>query len=682
MRVHRARLFALALTGCALAACATIPKGRYGTQRIDWKGVEQMSPEALEACLATKKRDAVTLRLGLGSPSCGAPPFDEEPPYLTLWSWPWATWPEYDSAIFAVDKQRIVRWYEARGFYQAQVGGVRFSSDGKIIDPNQRCNADSCKLQIRIEVEEGLPSRVQKVTLVYDQPVPDDTRQALQKALTVHAHERFDESKYEADKAALLDRLKERGFARAKVEGEVKVDRDARSVEVRYLLHTGPACVFGSVRVEGYGELNAAVIADTADIPRGKPYRQSLVADAERAVYGLGAFSLVRIEPDGDDSSPTVNLVIHVRQGRLTTFRIGVGVMSGTLQSNVSDETFSVPEWDVHLKAAYRNQDFLGGMRRFSIEDRPRVIMLEEFPFIPHGGPRLGNTLSTNFEQPRFIEHRTSLFVSAAWDLGPDPFYGYFRHDLATKVGLRRRFFRHALTVELALEHDLYEIISAVHPDTVSSYRLPFVDEELRLDLRDNAQRPRRGLYLATSVHEALELQYGSWNYVRFLPEARAYQKLPWRFVLAERLAFGALFVLDANRKLDPTSQALGPQNYRFRGGGANSDRGFLPGTLGVGRTGGKRRWEGSLELRTPLSTDVELALFFDTGDVSQGNALRLDHLNAATGFGVRYFTPFAPIRVDFGWRIPGLESLSNDLPRAPTQVLPTAVHLTIGEPF
>lgn len=652
-------------------------------RRITWKGVDQMSSDALEACLATKQRDAFELRLGIGSADCGVLPFDAHTPQLRLFSWPWAIWPTYDAAIFAIDRERIARWYQARGFYAARIAAVHYSADGKPVPLPERCDGDECALTLHIEIDEGPWVLVETVTLDADARLPDKLDARLRKSLVLRADERLDEADYEADKARLRTLLKENAYAHAEVTGRIDIDRNRGRAKVQYLLQPGPACRFGHVRVEGNRELSEALILDTAAIKAGAPYDESVIKDAEQAIYMLGAFSSVRIESDSAADDPEIDLVIRVRPGRLQSFRIGVGMMSGSLQTGTSDELISVPEWDVHLRALYRNQDFLGGMRKLTIEDRPRLIFLEDFPFVPQAGVKLGNALSIEFEQPRFIEHRTVFLTRASWDLGPDPFYGFFRHDVATKVGLRRRFLHQMLSVELGLGHDLYELISSKHPDTVSSYRLPFVAQDIRFDLRDNAHRPRRGLYLATAVQEAVRLPgYGSWDYVRVLPEARAYQRLPWRLVLAERVAFGALFVLDSDPALDSTSRDLGPQSYRLRGGGANSNRGFLPGTLGDGITGGKRRWESSVELRVPLSADLELGLFFDAGDVSRGEHVRFKHLNAATGFGVRYFTAFAPIRLDLGWRIPGLATLGGESSHVDLGVLPSAAHLTIGEAF
>lgn len=662
--------------------CASVPKGRYGVESVKLSGVDQLSEEALQACLATREREANHLRLGLGSSSCGDPPFDEDAPDVKVFSWPWDEWPVFDSAIFDVDQRRIERWYQARGYYDAKVVNTWLDADGEPVSIGDQCTTDSCELDVHVMIEEGKPVYVARVIV----EMPPELDPALKKRLLdspeLTVGWRFDEAIYESDKERLSEMLKEKAFAKAIVDGVVELDRHKRVATVRYRLKPGPACVIGSVRVEGEGELDAAVIQEVAGLKPGVPFQQSALTDAELAVFALGALSTVHVEMvPRADREDIVDLVIRVTPGRASHWRLGIGVMSGSLQRATSDETFSVPQWDVHLKAAYRDDNFLGGLRRFNLEERPRLIFLREFPELPDDGPRLGNTIIAGFEQPSFIEHRTVLFIDAQWDIGPDAFYGYFRHDIGTKIGLRRAFFAQKLIAEASIGHDLYEIIETP-PPTASSYRLPFFEQQLTLDLRNDAVRPSKGLYVSTAVQEAVQLGYGSWDYVRVTPEVRGYLKLPLRIVLAQKFALGWLFILDSDPALDPVSEEVGPQTYRLRGGGANSNRGFGPGELGVGIDGGTRRWESSTEARLPLSADFTLALFFDMGDVSRGKRIRFEHVNASTGFGLRYHLSFATIRLDAGWQIPGWQRVGgNDAP-VKVEVLPSALHLTLGEAF
>ncbi|QQR90116.1 MAG: BamA/TamA family outer membrane protein [Myxococcales bacterium] len=209
--------------------------------------------------------------------------------------------------------------------------------------------------------------------------------------------------------------------------------------------------------------------------------------------------------------------------------------------------------------------------------------------------------------------------------------------------------------------------------------------------MRDDPQRPHGGAFLQLTLNEAGFFLPSDWDYVRALTDARVYLPLPWRITLAAKFALGMLFIDRAASRLDPLSQGLGPRDYRLRGGGASSNRGYLPGRLGDGLEGGTRRWEASLELRVPLLNDFGVVLFSDRGDVSRKEHFRFDHPQTSAGFGLRYFTLVGALRADFAWQLPGLQVLAktdqriSDLdsdakPR--TRGGPFVFHLTIGQAF
>jgi outer membrane protein insertion porin family/translocation and assembly module TamA len=95
--------------------------------------------------------------------------------------------------------------------------------------------------------------------------------------------------------------------------------------------------------------------------------------------------------------------------------------------------------------------------------------------------------------------------------------------------------------------------------------------------------------------------------------------------------------------------------------------------------------WEASLELRFPLLGPLRGAVFTDLADVSPYSLdLRLNRPHLSAGFGFRYGTPIGPVRLDVGYRIPGLQAPSSDDEFAPDTLfgLPIAVSFGIGEPF
>jgi translocation and assembly module TamA len=693
--------------------CATIPEGQYGVKKIEWVGTKQLDGEAVASCLVTRERPSVNIMLGVSAPTCGDPPFDSSPPTIDLWTLPWTDWPIFDPAIFDVERERIERWYRARGYYDAQVTDVKTFANGQEVDPDEcKGSGSDCELKLVVTLTEGKPSYVERVEIKTNTPLPDELMQRLRKALTVRVGHRIDEYYYEADKKQIEAQLLAASYARAKVSGRVLVDRSRRTAYVEYQLEPGPPCVFGKLTVEGLqhdDDVPVDLILQAGNIQTGERYDQDEVDDAQRSIFALNVFSSVHIERRGEGK--VVDLVAIVSRGRVTTLSAGLGIMSGTMVRPTAAEIDNVAQWDVHLSGTYENRNFLGGLRRLRIEERPRLIFKPQFPLVRDKlslREMIGNIVNIRFDQPSTFEARTKLVVNAGWDYGPDPFANYIRHDITLKVGLERPFFKHKLYGRFAVGHDLYEIAepdscwdvvqNAVAPCVgYSSYRFPFLEQQLIVDLRDDPLRPRLGFYFSFLVQESAKFGgYASWDYFRMIPDARVYLPLPWSIVFAARFALGAIFVYNPVNGLDDRSRRLGPQPYRLRGGGAGSNRGFLAGRLGASEFGGTRRWEGSVELRIPIGGDFGLTLFGDVGDVSDAAAqettipgariplptFEFRRLNAATGLGLRYFSVLGAIRLDAGWRIPGLQTVGESDDGLTLGLRPSAVHFTIGEAF
>ena len=73
--------------------------------------------------------------------------------------------------------------------------------------------------------------------------------------------------------------------------------------------------------------------------------------------------------------------------------------------------------------------------------------------------------------------------------------------------------------------------------------------------------------------------------------------------------------------------------------------------------TGGSRVFEGSLELRVPLSSNFQAAAFGDFGQLWQ-DQLENKGLEVTPGLGVRYLSPIGPLRLDVAYRFRGGEAL------------------------
>ena len=678
----------------SLLGCASVEKGRYGVSSLEVQGTEQLDEAALEACLVTLERPYFELRLGVGGAKCNEPPFDTSAPALRLWRWPWTDWPTFNQAVFKQDNERILRWYRARGFYDARIVEVRYDPpEAAVPGSHGSCDPEreECLVHIIVVVDEGRPVTVKELRLRgVDELDPALVRELEQKLASLRGA-RFDEAIYDQHKLALKKVLKQRGFAAAAVEGKVSIGTGDRTASIDMILVPGSIYRFGSLEVSGHGSLPERPIVAAAALPTGTRYDPAVLEEVQAEVFALGAFSAVEVDERPDPKRGVVDVTVRVTPLAPDQLRVGFGVLSGASRRTDTGELVSIPQWDLHVFGNYERRHVFGTLGRLGIEERPRLIFNESFPKFTD--PSFGNILSVRLNQPGLVEPRTDAFTSSAWDYGPDPFLGFHRSDIFVRVGLRRGFLTRRLMGTLAVQQDFFIVprtdnVTSDGSETPTPYAFQFLEQDLRLDLRDNRLRPRLGAYLGFNVSESARYVASDWTQFRLVPEARGYLPLPLDIVFAARFALGAIFIVEASSDLDELSRELGPTSYRLRGGGANSNRGFLPGELGVGVQGGLRRWESSAELRFAFGESFGLVGFVDMGDVNDGHEFRFGYLNSSAGGGLRYHTVIGVLRLDLGFRIPawqradgsdGIESDANKLPWSRT---PGALHFTIGESF
>jgi translocation and assembly module TamA len=163
-------------------------------------------------------------------------------------------------------------------------------------------------------------------------------------------------------------------------------------------------------------------------------------------------------------------------------------------------------------------------------------------------------------------------------------------------------------------------------------------------DTRDSKLNPTSGTRLSLLVEPTYEINGGA-TFVKLRAEASAYRALDAdkRFVLAGRVAAGTIY---------GASLASVPANRRFYAGGGGSVRGYGYQDIGpvnaAGQpTGGRSLIETSAEIRIGVTDTIGLVPFVDAGLVSASETFSGAKFKAGAGIGVRYSTPFGPLRVD-----------------------------------
>lgn len=691
-----AQLFVV-LAAVWLGACATIPPGRAAVGSIEVRGGDAVDGDDVEERLAT-------------APS---------PKFLGLWSGVVFDYELYDEHVLARDLQRVERFYRARGFYEAHARAARVTRKGNHVS-------------ITIEVEEGPCTSVGKVTPTGVEWLPIDATAAVVSAL--HALERngrkcpdgsgvaFDEDVFADVEKEARTALTERGFAYAEVRGEASVDLVRHVADVTFTVVPGKKARFGKVTIEGLGDLPEKPVRRALAIRSNAEYSTATLESAQRAALNLGVFSSVEVVPDlSNPDAEVVNVTVRVAPTKLRAVRLGGGIELDVLKT------------DLHLTTGWEDRNFLGGLRRFSIDVKPGVVLfptkLPKLEKPTHWLPE--EKARAELDQPGFLEPRTRGVLRTAFNvypviLSPDydpaaPILGY--REIVGGAGVDRRFGKY-------FDAQLFYQVQTSFPFTyvgaldasLASVVVSDVDLTTTLDFRDDAIHPHKGVWLSNDLQLAGGPLGGDTRDVKVQPELRAYVPISRRVTFALRGTTGFVFPSNYGQTLEnavPDARDLQLVYFRaFFSGGPNSNRGYpyrgvgphgivpfyLPSLAATAAQaaqdcardplvcqqplGGLTLWEASSEIRIALGNQLSTTLFCDASDVSARTVdVRLDHPHLSCGAGLRYDTPVGPIRLDVGMRIPGMQVLGEGDPTdyvPPPLVFgfPGAISIAIGEAF
>jgi outer membrane protein insertion porin family/translocation and assembly module TamA len=699
-RAAARRLVALVamLVASFASGCARIPHQRYALDKIDFVGNDVIGDGELREHIASQ----------------------ESPRFLGLFEGFVDEYQVFDRYVLERDLERVERYYRAKGYYDARARVARVYSSGRHVRVEIVVQEEEPVLVGRVDVHglETLPARIRTEAETFA-----SRRMRLQKP--------FEEERFHAVEKEIERLLGDRGYAFAIVKGSADVDLPHHVASVGFWVEPGRPARLGSIRIEGLQKIPEGPVRRALDLKPGEPYSLSRLEAARQALLDLGVFSAVAIEPDlppGNAQPEVMPLVVKVEVTKLRSVHLGGGVEIDSLKA------------ELHATAGWEDRNFFGGFRRFQIEAAPGVVLYPtHLPslkpprrLLPEG------RLRAEFRQPGFIEARTTgvvrgqasvypLLLSA--ELPPDaPIIGYL--ELRGSVGLERSFGKLTAIVSENVQHNApFTYAGPLDPDLVSVLA-SYPELLLNFELVDKKLNPHEGVSLRGTFQVAG--LGGDARDLKFVPDVRGYIPVGRKLTLALRASIGLLFPANYGETVEPNSLTRTPGDVTrqewvrdselmfLRGlfsGGPGSDRGYgvreigphglvpfyAPGVTGsqAGSTctnvptqasacdlplGGFTQWESSVELRYPISGPFSGVVFVDGADVAPRELVfRFDRPHLSAGVGFRYDTPIGPVRLDAGYRIPGLQAPKNAPDEGkPATILgiPAAISFGIGEAF
>lgn len=388
-----------------------------------------------------------------------------------------------------------------------------------------------------------------------------------------------------------------------------------------------------SIFVSGNRATRDSVIKRELRIAEGDPARAALIAQSKQNLENLGIFSEVLIEeiPVAPDAE---HVVITVREGERNYAGVGVGIE--TLETFRSASAL--------LDASLRPRGTAEYMRANMFGTAASLSLVTQFSLAE-------KRLVLTWQQPYFLGIPAETYVNG-WIEAQDMISFAFEREGLSLTGMKPLRWGFDLLLTLGYARTTLTRLD-VPPNEIDREFYPYSKTSLAPSLvwerRDDAFNPGRGYFSSLALEWAFPLFQTESDFLKGLFKFQRYFPLASRFMLGSTLRFGL-------------SMGKVPIHERFFAGGSNSFRGAKFDELGPKDPasgvpiGGKALVLFNFELNFPVVTalpDLSGVVFYDLGNVFYNRSdFDLRDLEHAVGLGVRYRTPFGPVRLELGWNL------------------------------
>ena len=419
----------------------------------------------------------------------------------------------------------------------------------------------------------------------------------------------------------IVNRLKSDGYPLAQISDSIiEANHENGTLDVIIRYSSGPRAPLGSASVRGAEKVNPEFIRQQAMIESGETYSPQKLADARKRLLDLGVFEAVTVaEGDSLDENGQVPVIIEVRERKMRFFGLGA--------------TYSNAD-GAGVEAYWGHRNLFGNGEKLRIEGAINRIGENE------DLQKLNYSTAILFEKPGAFGPNASFTANAR--AVSENYDAFERRSVRGGFGINYKI-DDKQTLSAALDADWSTITRAKIETRHLIFSTPL---EYTYDGSDNRLDPTKGIRFSAFLEPALDLE-SSASFVKgkltgsayFTPDNADY------VTFAARASVGSIAGADL---------AMIPADRRFYAGGGGSIRGFAYQAVGPrnerGRLiGGRSIVETSFEARMQITEKLGIVPFIDAGSVSVSPTPDLSDLRFGAGVGLRYKTPFGPLRLDVG---------------------------------
>jgi len=418
--------------------------------------------------------------------------------------------------------------------------------------------------------------------------------------------------------ALIVRTLKEQGRPLAKVtDRQIVADHATSTLDVTLTVAAGPVAGYGATTVEGTEKVDRDFTEYMTGLKRGKQYSPQEISDARDRLLALEVFNSVTFkEADKLDADGNIPIGVQVSERKPRYFGLG--------------GTFSNTE-GLGLEGYWGHRNLFGHAEKLRIDGAISGIGSNNLSDLNYNAGIM-------FEKPGVIGPASKFFASFKTVLEHPDAYDHF--SVKGSTGLSYELDKkQTVSAEVALDYSRITDAFGKHTYLIASVPLQYV-----YDNRDSRLNPTRGFRVLAYAEPSYDILSGA-AFLKLKGEGSAYQSLDTasKFVLAERVAIGSIV---------GTGLQNVPADRRFYSGGGGSVRGYAYQGIGpkdfTGQPiGGLSFFETSVEMRIAVTDTIGIVPFVDAGTVSTKSVPNFSDVKVGAGVGLRYVTPFGPLRID-----------------------------------
>jgi outer membrane protein insertion porin family len=590
-------------------------------------------------------------------------------------------------------RERLKEHYEEEGYFEAQITPeVEKFADGDV--------------RVAFVINEGRRITIERIVIVGNQGLPASE---IKKAMVVQEREYFilpgtvQRQKLEEDIERILALYNDHGYIQARVEShDIAVDRENARVAITIRVVEGPQYLVDQITITGVTLLPESEIRRQLKFKSGDVFSRSTLRESVNGIadlYSTIGRASADITPRTEQvpAAAKVNIILEIAEGPVVYVeRINI---SGNLRSEDKILRREVPmvEGDLFtLQKLQRARQRIINLGYFDMvnvttspgADKTKIIVNVEVTEKPTGIFSIGGGYSSadsfvgtiDLTQRNFLgkgyEASIRIRAGAVTQQGIISFTDPWLFDRPLSAGFDlyttmrvfsdytydstggairfshpfEEYWRWHLGYRISRDNIGHLSDNVVSPDlleqkgtTVTS----MVSGSITRDSRDNFQSPSRGGQTGITLDVAG--LGGDSRFVKLVASTTYFKPIWFGHIISGRLEGGYSFGWGGKEV---------PIFERFFLGGPNSLRGWKfrqvsPHDATGFAVGGTTEVLGNAEYLIPLPFGLRLAGFFDIGNVyASGAKFDPSGLRSDVGAGVRWLSPFGPIRVDYGVKL------------------------------